>query len=513
MLSKNTRVIYIDTLLLVFLISISSYGQQNEDLLDYAEDIKILNPKEAIRISESVLRRLEDVEGKNCAIYSTLIEANIYIEAYDKALEYIFNLRESNCKLSNKSLYESLLLEAKIYHILQLNNYEEKVIVEAKNILDKIDNSNDKDLMNWQLEIYNTFYNNKSDNNKILDIPILPKENKNNQDINTSILLDYLILLGRRSNIINTQSDYERNVEDVLVNYTVNYEKLYYENFSLIDAQFYSANGYIDKAIQILENTLNYLEDSEEFQYYKSQILEELITNYIEIKDKKSLLIVRKSREEVESKILEIETSVINKIIENKTEQNNIEIIYSQRIQKQVIFGITIIFILGVSIATVFWFRYHWQQKQYNEIKQYLNKLEEKKSKVENKPIYKTKTPNKISDELENQIIKGLEVFEKEEDFLNNNVSLAYLASKLEVITKYLSGFLNSQLNESFSSYINRLRIEFIVRKLKNDPKYLKYKISYLAEVAGYTSHSSFTTAFKAVTGMAPTKFITFLKK
>ena len=79
MLSKNTRVIYIDTLLLVFvfLISISSYGQQNEDLLDYAEDIKILNPKEAIRISESVLRRLEDVEGKNCAIYSTLIEAYI----------------------------------------------------------------------------------------------------------------------------------------------------------------------------------------------------------------------------------------------------------------------------------------------------------------------------------------------------------------------------------------------------------------------------------------------------
>src|SRR5699024_10526033 len=150
--------------------------------------------------------------------------------------------------------------------------------------------------------------------------------------------------------------------------------------------------------------------------------------------------------------------------------------------------------------------RYHWQQKQYNEIKQYLNKLEEKKSKVENKPIYKTKTPNKISDELENQIIKGLEVFEKEEDFLNNNVSLAYLASKLEVNTKYLSGLLNSQLNESFSSYINRLRIEFIVRKLKNDPKYLKYKISYLAEVAGYTSHSSFTTAFKAVTGMAPTK-------
>jgi AraC-like DNA-binding protein len=48
---------------------------------------------------------------------------------------------------------------------------------------------------------------------------------------------------------------------------------------------------------------------------------------------------------------------------------------------------------------------------------------------------------------------------------------------------------------------------------LKTEPGYLNYKISYLADESGFSSHSSFATVFKSITGIAPTTFIDLLNK
>ncbi|HLV38436.1 helix-turn-helix domain-containing protein, partial [Xanthomarina sp.] len=58
---------------------------------------------------------------------------------------------------------------------------------------------------------------------------------------------------------------------------------------------------------------------------------------------------------------------------------------------------------------------------------------------------------------------------------------------------------------------INKLRIQYIVNKLKSDPDYLNYKISYLAEECGFSSHSKFSASFKNVTGLSPSTFISNL--
>jgi AraC-like DNA-binding protein len=63
----------------------------------------------------------------------------------------------------------------------------------------------------------------------------------------------------------------------------------------------------------------------------------------------------------------------------------------------------------------------------------------------------------------------------------------------------------------NFNTYINKLRINYIVEKLKTDPNYIKYRISYLAENCGFTSHTAFATVFKNITGLTPVKFIEFL--
>ncbi|PKP14894.1 MAG: hypothetical protein CVU07_12545 [Bacteroidetes bacterium HGW-Bacteroidetes-23] len=48
---------------------------------------------------------------------------------------------------------------------------------------------------------------------------------------------------------------------------------------------------------------------------------------------------------------------------------------------------------------------------------------------------------------------------------------------------------------------------------MKSDPNYIHYKISYLAEKCGFSSHSSFATVFKAITGITPATFIELLKE
>lgn len=57
------------------------------------------------------------------------------------------------------------------------------------------------------------------------------------------------------------------------------------------------------------------------------------------------------------------------------------------------------------------------------------------------------------------------------------------------------------------------MRVKYIVKKLKTEPNYLNYKVSYLAEESGFSSHSSFATVFKNITGISPNVFIELLKK
>lgn len=517
MLIKNRIKIYSNIVLTLFLFLLTSfsYGQQGGELISYANDIKITNPEEAIRISENLLLRLDHREPQNYEVYLVLIEASIYLEWYDKAIEYIFKLRKSNYNLPVEIQFELTLLETRVYHILRLKTYEEKTLEKAYSLLELVEVSSIKERMEWELTLQSRRMQlfDESLSTVSIKVPPIPiNAIGKNSELSILFYLDYLILEGIVSINSKVKYDFKNNINKIPIGSTADFEKLYYENFSLIDAQYYTITKDYASAIDILKNTMDYLTPSKTHFNYKSQVIEALINNCIELKDKSELLEARKISGNLENQILEIETSVINKLFEYKSEQSREELTKLIHKQKSTTNAIILTSTIVLIIAAIFWFRYHWQYKQYAEVQQYLNKLEEKPKIIETKPKVKSKPANKISDELEIKIIKGLEDFEKEEEFLNNNVSLAYLASKLEVNTKYLSGFLNSQLNESFSVYINRLRIEYIVGKLQNDSKYLKYKISYLAEEAGYSSHSSFTTAFKAVTGMAPTKFISFLK-
>lgn len=113
-----------------------------------------------------------------------------------------------------------------------------------------------------------------------------------------------------------------------------------------------------------------------------------------------------------------------------------------------------------------------------------------------------------VSKEKELEIIETLKNWEQTHRFLNKEMSLATLSVQLDINTKYLSEIINKYKGKNFNHYINELRVNYIADLLKNDPAYLNYKVSYLAEVSGFYSHSTFATVFKNITGMSPNVYI-----
>src|SRR5690606_23916340 len=150
------------------------------------------------------------------------------------------------------------------------------------------------------------------------------------------------------------------------------------------------------------------------------------------------------------------------------------------------------------------------RKKRKREIIYYLEASRNSFIKV--KPTIKNAQKSIIlPEETEQAILQKLKRFEKSQKFLKKDMSLAFLAGQFETNTNYLSVVINKNYNDNFNTFINKLRINYIIEKLKNDSNYMNYKISFLAEECGFSSHSNFATVFKSIIGISPATFINLL--
>ncbi|MDR6808939.1 YesN/AraC family two-component response regulator [Dyadobacter sp. BE34] len=113
--------------------------------------------------------------------------------------------------------------------------------------------------------------------------------------------------------------------------------------------------------------------------------------------------------------------------------------------------------------------------------------------------------------ETEHNLLEKLGEFEKSDVFLEGGFSLASLAIQLDTNTKYLSYLIKMHRKTDFNSYINSLRVDFVMKMLQKDPTWRQQKISFLATASGFSSHSQFAAVFKAHTGISPSVFIKHL--
>lgn len=114
--------------------------------------------------------------------------------------------------------------------------------------------------------------------------------------------------------------------------------------------------------------------------------------------------------------------------------------------------------------------------------------------------------------ETREKLLKKLEKFEKSNLFLKNSISLDEIASYCHTNKKYISHIINFYKKRDYNNYINELRVNYIVKKLKSEILYRKFKIAVLAKEAGFSSPGKFSNIFKNKMGILPSEFIKKLK-
>ncbi|UCA58271.1 helix-turn-helix domain-containing protein [Chryseobacterium rhizoplanae] len=138
-----------------------------------------------------------------------------------------------------------------------------------------------------------------------------------------------------------------------------------------------------------------------------------------------------------------------------------------------------------------------------NRVKKEVPELSQVSENVETESTVKT-----VPEEVTLSILKELETFESKQLFLKNGITLASLAKNIKTNTSYLSETINNHKGKNFTSYLNDLRIDYVLERLVKDKKFRSYKLPAIAEEIGYNNVQVFSVAFKKKTGTTPAIYI-----
>lgn len=250
--------------------------------------------------------------------------------------------------------------------------------------------------------------------------------------------------------------------------------------------------------------------------FLQLEIHQKLAANYLILNDKQKYhehnqeaLVLRKTTYRIENSTANTAHQLIN-------EEKDKQLADTKSLYSNAFWMFFSVLILCVLVKLILIIRNRNKLKTYANLLNYLNKENSTEKEVQPE-IISEEIPNEprqttILKESENQILLGLQKFESSKRFISKDMSLGMLAAQLNTNTKYLSEIINRNKEKNFNSYINELRINYITEKIKNEPAYLNYKVSYLAEECGFASHSTFTTVFKSVVGVSPITFVDFVK-
>ncbi|QAA82080.1 helix-turn-helix domain-containing protein [Aequorivita sp. H23M31] len=177
--------------------------------------------------------------------------------------------------------------------------------------------------------------------------------------------------------------------------------------------------------------------------------------------------------------------------------------------------------LLGASIIVLillFLLLKFYRNKRANEIKfrDLLAKIEAAPTPDEiidtKDAVLEEKNTSDVPEGTKQQILSGLKKLEKQEYFLKQECNSYNVAKKIGTNTSYLSKVINSHYGKNFNTYINDLRINYTIIRLKNDVIFRSYSIQSIAEEVGYKSADSFTKYFKKDTGLNPSFYIKEIK-
>ncbi|QCX40627.1 helix-turn-helix domain-containing protein [Aureibaculum algae] len=122
--------------------------------------------------------------------------------------------------------------------------------------------------------------------------------------------------------------------------------------------------------------------------------------------------------------------------------------------------------------------------------------------------VLEEKVSAEVNEETTYLILAGLQTLKEQEYFLRQDCNSYNVAKKIKTNTTYLSKVINSHFEKNFNTYINDLRINYAILRLKNDSRFRSFSVQSIAEEIGYKSADSFSKYFKLSTGLNPSFYI-----
>jgi AraC-like DNA-binding protein len=515
---------HLKSFLLFIIVVISNqlnYSQNSKYDKTFAETAQVLlssNPKKALsntdylyKISKNNLERI-----KACMLRATLLRQyglrNDAIKTLKRADSLVIIDKNNNMEARINGFLSTLYRENEIYSIGKIHLQKAVTIgkkIEDKNEMYKFLGNLSQEIAYYEMHALNyskAISNLKAGNQSFRKAGPSIDVNFHTAVNDELIAKNYLLMKKVDSSLIY----YQKATKELEASQSPNspLKGFIYNGFGNV----YTSAGNYDKAL------LNYqkaekIAEASNFFALKQEVYTSLLELYKKTDNKKYIAynemnIKLNKDDEYNRKIIadDLIKTLRKKQVDNQS---------NYRKSRAFIIGICI-FIVLLTIGI-----YIYRRKQdYKKFKKFIDKsalasVNEEENQQEDKEITPKKDTAKeyMPEATEISILKGLQELKKSHYYLNKDISLNSVATELNINQRYLSYVINKHKSKDFAGYINELRINYIIDKLKNDDRYLKYKISYLADQCGFSSHSRFTITFKKVTGVSPLNFITYLQK
>ncbi len=295
------------------------------------------------------------------------------------------------------------------------------------------------------------------------------------------------------------------------------------DHSNTILSRFYLGKSYLEsnelqKAIQQFKIIDTLLKEHMDFAPETAETYKILIDYYKKIDDKENLLFYLDRLATVDSILDSNYQYISNKIIEDfdfpqvlSEKEQIINDLNSSNTNKTK--SVILLIVLSLVISILLLYRNHKIKKQYEKkFKNLIQKTSEEPTPKKEEQEVDSTIPN-LSDDIISKIEQGLSLFISEEAYLQKNISISALAKKMDSNGKYLSQYINHYEKKKFTDYVNNLRIDYAIEKMKNDRKFRVYTIKAISETVGFSNPVSFSQAFFKKTGIKPSYFIKKLEQ
>lgn len=468
------------------------------------------NPDEKISLGESLL--LKDGHSDRFKAYVNRSLGSAFMtkgefrtgqEFYQKAIVFAEKSDDYLCKVHvHCSMGEA-------YGALGLTSEGEEYLLKAKEYSSHLKDNEESTIAIFSINsILGNLYKSKKQHDKALDIYknslFLSDKIKNRPEYYGALSYTYLGLgdvFAEKKIDDSARFYYNKGIGTSLKDPQKRYIYALYSGLGDLEV---NAENYT-QAIKNYNSALSF--SSQLPPYAKSDIYKKIADSYLKLKSIKNVTKYTDSAQIYSEKAYTQSSKGLETAV-NKIKNDKIAIINEK--EKKVSYLLYLLLIFGVLlIISTFWYSFTLkkQKKRYQE---YIERFHSQHPTQTETIItnFSINSQTSINTDLELDILEKLNTFENEEMFRDQDMSLSKLASHLNTNTNYLSRIINQRYNKNFNNYINELRINYITKKITENPSYRNYKISFLAEDSGFVSHSAFSTKFKEVTGISPSQFL-----